>query len=44
MRKIVCMLIGFLLLVLMGCATFRGMAQDTENLGRGLKKTVSESK
>jgi predicted small secreted protein len=27
--------------VLEGCATVRGMAEDVENLGRGLKKTVS---
>ena len=35
----------FLLLVsvlLAGCATLRGMAEDTQNLGRGLKKTVAE--
>ncbi|MGH7352237.1 MAG: hypothetical protein ACREJJ_07680 [Candidatus Methylomirabilales bacterium] len=42
MRRIVSILIALLLIVLAGCATFRGMAQDTENLGRGIKKTVSE--
>jgi len=35
-------LVALLLIVLAGCATFRGMAEDTENLGRGIKKTVSE--
>jgi predicted small secreted protein len=28
--------------VLGGCATLRGMGEDIQNLGRGLKKTVSE--
>ena len=42
MRRTVSILIVLLLIVLAGCATFRGMAQDTENLGRGIKKTVSE--
>jgi predicted small secreted protein len=27
--------------ILEGCATVRGIAEDVENLGRGLKKTVS---
>jgi len=27
--------------VIGGCATVRGMAEDVQNLGRGLKKTVS---
>ena len=44
MRRIASILIALVLIVLAGCATFRGMAQDTENLGRGMKKTVSESK
>jgi predicted small secreted protein len=42
MKKITCFLLGFLLLVLTGCATFRGMGEDFENLGRGIKKTISE--
>ncbi len=42
MRKTVSILIALLLIILAGCATFRGMAEDTENLGRGIKKTVSE--
>ncbi|MGH7209042.1 MAG: entericidin A/B family lipoprotein [Nitrospiraceae bacterium] len=42
MRRVISILIALLLIVLAGCATFRGMAQDTENLGRGIKKTVSE--
>jgi len=42
MRRTVSILIALLLIILAGCATFRGMAEDTENLGRGIKKTVSE--
>ncbi len=42
MKKIISFLLGLFLLVLTGCATFRGMADDFENLGRGIKKTVSE--
>ncbi|KRT70576.1 MAG: hypothetical protein XU15_C0004G0152 [candidate division NC10 bacterium CSP1-5] len=42
MRRTVSILIVLLLILLAGCATFRGMAEDTENLGRGIKKTVSE--
>jgi len=44
MRRMISILVALLLIVLAGCATFRGMAEDTENLGRGIKKTVSESK
>jgi predicted small secreted protein len=44
MRRMVSIVVALLMIVLAGCATFRGMAQDTENLGRGIKKTVSESK
>ncbi|MCI0482983.1 MAG: lipoprotein [candidate division NC10 bacterium] len=42
MKRIVSILIALALIVLAGCATFRGMAQDFENLGRGIKKTASE--
>jgi len=42
MRRVVSTFIALLLIVLAGCATFRGMAQDFENLGRGIKKTASE--
>jgi predicted small secreted protein len=42
MRRMVSIVVALLMIVLAGCATFRGMAQDTENLGRGIKKTVSE--
>ena len=42
MRRMISILVALLLIVLAGCATFRGMAEDTENLGRGIKKTVSE--
>ncbi len=29
------------LLTLTGCATFRGMGEDIENLGKAIKKSVS---
>jgi predicted small secreted protein len=34
----------FLLIIiaLEGCATLRGIGEDIQNLGRGLKRTVSE--
>jgi predicted small secreted protein len=31
-----------LLFVLGGCATLRGMAEDIQNLGKGMKKTISD--
>jgi predicted small secreted protein len=31
-----------LLLGLAACATFRGMGEDFENLGKGIKSTVSK--
>lgn len=31
-----------MVIVLQGCATVRGIAEDIQNLGRGLKKTVSD--
>ncbi|MFQ5847909.1 MAG: hypothetical protein ACE5IQ_09625 [Candidatus Methylomirabilales bacterium] len=43
MRKLIALLGVLLLLVVAGCATAKGIAQDTENLARGLKKTISES-
>jgi predicted small secreted protein len=39
------LLLWTLLLVVValeGCATVRGIAEDIQSLGRGLKKTVSE--
>ena len=32
----------FVVFVLEGCATLRGIAEDIQSLGRGLKRTVSE--
>lgn len=32
-----------ILATLTGCATLRGMGEDFQNLGRGIKKTVSGS-
>jgi predicted small secreted protein len=42
MKKRTLLLLALLSIVLGGCATVRGMAEDVENLGRGLKKTVSD--
>ncbi len=44
MRKIISFLAGLILIVVGGCATLRGMADDAENLGKGMKKTLSEMK
>ncbi|MBW8057392.1 MAG: entericidin EcnA/B family protein [Candidatus Methylomirabilales bacterium] len=44
MRKKSIAILGLLLLfVLAGCATARGIAQDSENLARGIKKSISKS-
>ncbi len=43
-KKLICILGLLLVVVLAGCATARGIAQDSENLARGIKKTISESK
>jgi predicted small secreted protein len=42
-KRMMSILVLFLLIVLVGCATARGIAQDTENLARGIKKTIAES-
>lgn len=42
MKKRTLLLLALLLIVLGGCATVRGMAEDMENLGKGLKKTISD--
>ncbi len=42
LMSIISFLAGLLLIVMGGCATLRGMADDAENLGKGLKKTISE--
>lgn len=36
------LVIMLLLIPLNGCATLRGMGEDAENLGKALKKTLSE--
>lgn len=43
MEKFIRLFLALLVVALAGCATLRGMAQDTENLGKGLKKTISEN-
>jgi len=42
MRKVILLPVALVLLFLTGCATIRGMAEDVQSLGRGLKKTVSD--
>lgn len=42
MRKVVSVVLVLLLIILTGCATLRGMGEDAENLGKGIKKTVAE--
>jgi predicted small secreted protein len=42
-RKMISVLIFLLLVAVAGCATARGIAQDSENLARGIKKTIAES-
>jgi predicted small secreted protein len=44
MKKKMLLLWALLLVVfiLEGCATLRGIAEDIQSLGRGMKRTVSE--
>jgi predicted small secreted protein len=42
MEKTRLLFLGLLLILLQGCATLRGMAEDIQNLGRGLKNAISE--
>ena len=39
--KIVSLLLAVCLALLAGCATARGIAQDAENLMRGIKRSIS---
>ncbi|MFI5338858.1 MAG: entericidin A/B family lipoprotein [Candidatus Methylomirabilales bacterium] len=41
-RGVVGLLLGVLLLWTAGCATMRGMGEDIQSLGRGIKKVFSE--
>lgn len=43
MKKTISLLLALILIVLAGCATFRGVGQDAESLGRGIKKTMNEA-
>lgn len=43
MKNFVFAFLSLLFLLLIGCATLRGMGEDLQSLGRGLKKTVSEN-
>ena len=41
MRRLILLLVGLLLATsLGGCATLRGMGEDLQNLGKGIKKTM----
>lgn len=42
MSKKIVFFLTLVLFLLVGCATFRGVAEDTESLARGLKRTISE--
>jgi predicted small secreted protein len=44
MKRKMLLLCGLFLVVfvLEGCATLRGIGEDIQNLGRGLKRTISE--
>lgn len=42
-KRIASILMLAILIGLAGCATAHGIAQDTENLARGMKKTIAES-
>ena len=43
MRRFVVVLVGLVLAIALGgCATLRGMAEDFQNLGKGLKESVSK--
>jgi predicted small secreted protein len=42
MRRVTLLIVALVLLTnLAGCATFRGMGEDIENLGKAIKKSVS---
>ena len=41
MKKFI-LLIAMSVTLLAGCATARGIAQDAENLARGIKRSISE--
>ena len=41
-RRVIWLLLGVLLFFTAGCATMRGMGQDLQSLGRGIKKVFSE--
>jgi predicted small secreted protein len=43
MRKMISLVLAVVLIASAGCATFRGMGQDAESLGKGIKKTMNES-
>lgn len=42
MRRAVGLLLAILLMASAGCATMRGLGEDIQSLGRGIKKVFSE--
>ncbi len=43
MRRLIFGVVGLVLAIAFGgCATLRGMAEDLQNLGKGLKESVSK--
>ncbi len=40
--KTILVFLALAITFLSGCATFRGMAQDAENLMRGIKRSISD--
>ena len=42
MKKLVFLFLVVFILVLGGCATFRGMGEDFHNLGRGLQEVFAD--
>lgn len=43
MNNLMLCLMSLLFLFLAGCATLRGMGEDVQNLGKGIKKAVSSN-
>jgi len=43
MKKFLFSFVALFFLFLAGCATLRGMGEDIQNLGKGLKKAVSQN-
>jgi predicted small secreted protein len=42
MRRVVAALLAVVLAALMGCATMRGLGEDIQSLGRGIKGSATK--